>query len=323
MVVEEAYGVMNQAAGETLSRTNRNGREKFPIAGYLYLVGTALFTALSYVFGRAIDRSFHPAAITFYWFFGAFLCSVLVVLAIPSQRAEVKHLRKYTKIFIYSSILTAVGAALWISAIKTIGIPLTSFLMKAQTLFSLMLGMIFLGERLNKWETVGIVITVTGGIIVAYQREFSLLVGTLTAIGAAFFYSSLSFIVKKMGQRLNMLTVANLRALGVSIFLIAYLVLTGTLQTPGPVDLVFMCLGGITGAYIAKACQFQAIKLIDVSRTTAVLPLESIFVVLFSYFIFREIPSVIKLIGGAGIITGVIFLVLFRGEKPEDLGEGE
>jgi hypothetical protein len=42
-----------------------------------------------------------------------------------------------------------------------------------------------------------------------------------------------------------------------------------------------MRLGGITGAYIAKACQFQAIKLIDVSRTTAVLPLESIFVVLF------------------------------------------
>jgi O-acetylserine/cysteine efflux transporter len=195
--------------------------------------------------------------------------------------------------------------------------------MKAQTLFSLMLGMIFLGERLNKWETVGIVITVTGGIIVAYQSEFSLLVGTLTAIGAAFFYSSLSFVVKKLGQRLNMLTVANLRALGVSIFLIGYLILTGTLQTPGPVDLLFMCLGGITGAYIAKACQFQAIKLIDVSRTTAVLPLESIFVVLFSYFIFHEIPSVIKLIGGAGIITGVIFLVLFRGEKPEDLGEGE
>ena len=301
----------------------KNGNEKFPITGYLFLVGTALFTALSYVFGRAIDRSFHPAAITFYWFLGAFLCSVLVALAIPSQRAEVRDLRKYTKIFIYSSVLTAVGAALWISAIKTIGIPLTSFLMKSQTLISLMLGMVFLGERLNKWESAGIVITVTGGIIVAYQREFSLLLGTLTAIGAAFFYSSLSFIVKKMGQRLNMLMVANLRALGVSICLIAYLVLTGTLQTPGPVDLLFMCLGGIMGAYIAKACQFQAIKLIDVSRTTAVLPLESIFVVLFSYFIFHEIPSVIKLIGGAGIIIGVIFLVLFRAEKPVDLGEGE
>src|SRR3546814_944772 len=69
-----------------------------------------------------------------------------------------------------------------------------------------------------------------------------------------------------------------------------------------------LALGGITGAYIAKACQFQAIKMIDVSRTTAVLPLESLFVVLLSYFIFHEIPSVIKLLGGAAIITGVIFL---------------
>ncbi|TDJ00007.1 MAG: hypothetical protein E2O70_06565 [Candidatus Dadabacteria bacterium] len=75
----------------------------------------------------------------------------------------------------------------------------------------------------------------------------------------------------------------------------------------------------MTGAYIAKACQFQAIKLIDVSRTTAVLPMESIFVVLLSYFIFKEIPSTIKLIGGALIITGVIFLVIFRGQKPEVL----
>jgi len=170
---------------------------------------------------------------------------------------------------------------------------------------------------------VGIMVTITGGIIVAYQREFSLLVGTFTAIGAAFCYSSLSFLVKKVGQDLNMHTVANLRAFGVSLLLFIYLLVTGTIVTPRPIDILYMALGGIAGAYIAKACQFQAIKLVDVSRTTAVLPLESIFVVLFSYFIFHEIPSAIKLLGGAGIIIGVIFLVIFRGEKPEDLGEGE
>jgi len=256
----------------------------------------------------------------FFWFFGAFICSMFVVIVIPSQRAEVRKLRNYTKIFIYTSILTSIGAALWIISIRTIGIPLTSFLMKAQTLFALMLGMMFLGERLNKGETVGIVITITGGVIVAYQSDIGLLIGTFTALGAAFFYSALSFIVKKYAQNLNMLTVANLRALGVSIFLLIYLFVTGTFEMPTRlIDIIFMALGGITGAYIAKACQFQAIKLIDVSRTTAVLPMESIFVVLLSYFIFKEIPSTIKLIGGALIITGVIFLVIFRGQKPEVL----
>ena len=130
----------------------------------------------------------------------------------------------------------------------------------------------------------------------------------------------LPFVVKKFGQRLNMLMVANLRALGVCLFLTIYLVATGTLEAPTKlIDVVYMVLGGTSGALIAKAFQFQAIKLIDVSRTTAVLPMESLFVILFSYYIFGELPSLIKLIGGAGIIIGVIFLVIFRGEKPEVL----
>ena len=297
-----------------------DNKNRFPIVGYLFLVGTALFTALSYAFGKAVDTNLDPESTMFFWFFGAFICSIFVVIAIPSQRAEVRKLRNYIKIFVYTSILTSIGAALWIISIRTIGIPLTSFLMKAQTLFALMLGMMFLGERLNKGETVGIAITITGGVIVAYQSDIGLLIGTFTALSAAFFYSALSFIVKKYAQNLNMLTVANLRALGVSIFLLIYLFVTGTFEMPTRlIDIIFMALGGITGAYIAKACQFQAIKLIDVSRTTAVLPMESIFVVLLSYFLFDEIPSVFKLIGGGLIIAGVIFLVIFRGQKPEVL----
>ncbi len=303
--------------------STHSGSERFPLKGYLFLVGTALFTAISYAFGRAVNREIGVEPIVFYWFFGAFICALIVMAIVPSQRIESRNMKKYIKIFIYSSILTSVGAALWIVAIQTIGIPLTSFLMKAQTLFSLILGMIFLGERLNKGESVGIIITVAGGIVVAYQSDISLLIGTFTALGAAFFYSSLSFIVKKIGQNLNMLLVATLRALGVSIVVFVYLIVTGTLAIPRPIDLIYMVFGGITGAFIAKACQFQAIKMIDVSRTTAVLPMESLFVVLLSYFIFHEIPSAIKLLGGAAIITGVIFLIIYRGVRPVDLGEGE
>src|SRR3972149_201883 len=114
-------------------------------------------------------------------------------------------------------------------------------------------------------------------------RGYIFLVGT--AFFSAFFYSLLSFLVKKFAQDLNMLTVVNLRALGVAIVVFVYLIITERFQAPGLRDLVFMAFGGLTGAYIAKACQFQSIKLLDVSHSTAVMPLESLFVVLFSYFI--------------------------------------
>ncbi len=294
---------------------------RFPLKGYFFVVGTAFFTALSYILGKSVNENLNPETVTFFWFFGAFFFSMAVAIIVPSQRAEFRNLGNYVTIFILSSVVTAVGSALWIVSLRTIGPPLTSFLMKSQTLFSLLLGVIFLNERLNRWETLGIVLTSAGAIVVAYQREGYLILGTLTALLAAFFYSLLSFLVKRFAQSLNMLTVANLRSLGVALVLFVYLLLTGRFEIPGLRDLIFMVLGGLTGAYIAKASQFQSIKILDVSRSTAVMPLESLFVVVFSYFIFNDLPSVVKLIGGVGTTIGVLFLVLFRGERTDVLGK--
>lgn len=292
--------------------------QKFPITGYLFLLSTAFFTAISYVCGKAVDKELGPDLVTFYWFFGAFLFSLFVLPFFKAQRDEFKNIARYKMIFLLSSVVTSIGAALWIFSLRSIGLPLTSFLMKAQTLFTLFLGIIFLKEKLNKGEAVGIIITLIGGVIVAYQREGYLILGTITALTAAFFYSVLSFTVKKYASDLNMLTVANLRTLGVTIVVFIYLIVLGKFEIPTGIDFIYMALGGLTGAYIAKASQFQSIKLLGIARSTAVMPLESIFVIIFSFTIFNELPSIIKLAGGFMIVFGVIFLVIFRGSEEKD-----
>lgn len=299
----------------------KKSNSRLPIEGYLFLIGTAFFTSISYLIARYLFGSLNFDIAVFYWFFMAFVFALLVAPSIPSQRRELLKFGSYWKIFIYSGILTSIGASLWMTSIWTIGPALTSFLMKAQTLFSLMLGIIFLGERLNRGESIGIVLTIIGLVIVAYHRDSYLIFGTVAALASAFFYSFLSFIVKKIANDLNMLTVATLRTLGVSVVLFSYLIISGKLSIPSPVHMVYIALGGISGAYIAKACQFQSIKLLDVSRSTAVMPLESLFVIILSFIIFDELPSLLKMLGGAGIIIGVIFLVVFRAEKNEALRE--
>ena len=115
--------------------------------------------------------------------------------------------------------------------------------------------------------------------------------------------------------------VATLRTLGESIVLFIYLILTGTFEPPSLKQAIMMACGGACGAYIAKGSQFHAIKLLDISRTTAVMPMESIFVLIFAHVLFDDLPSVTKLLGGASIIAGVIFLVIFRGQKNDILGK--
>jgi drug/metabolite transporter (DMT)-like permease len=214
-----------------------------------------------------------------------------------------------------SSIVTVFGVAFWVIALRSAGPPVTSFLMKFQVVFSVMLGAIFLKERLKKLEIFGILLTIFGGLVITYDTSFFELRGAFYAVMAAFCYSCLFIIVKKKGSNLNMMMVATLRSLGVSIIGILYLIFSGRFQLPNNVDLVYMIIGGTCGAYIGKALQFQAIKLVDVSRTTAVTPLEAVFVVLLTFLFFDTVPSSLKLIGGFLIIIGVIFLLVFRKEK--------
>ena len=286
--------------------------------GYIFIIGTAFFTAFSYIFGKKVSENLFPEVVAFYWFLGAFIVAVLkriIFTAIGTNfRVPLRDLGKYKKIMIISSIVTVFGAASWVIALRLIGPPATSFLMKFQVLFSVVLGVLFLGERLGRMETAGIVLTIFGGGLITYDSSVLEIKGSIFAISAAFFYSILFILVKRIGKDLNMMMVATLRSMGVVIIGFIYLFFSGKFQIPTLYDFSMMLLGGTFGAYIGKAFQFQAIKLVDVSRTTAITPLEAVFVVYLSYIFFETIPEPIKLFGGLLIILGVFVLLIFRKE---------
>ncbi len=295
----------------------------FPLRGYILIIGTAFFTAFSYAIGKYLNTGtsgLDPVTTAFFWFFGAFAAAFFISALMPSQRKEIKKFRKYGTIFLLTSTFTSVGAVLWVSSLWIIGPALTSFLMKSQTLFSLLLGIVFLGERINKGEGVGMALTIVGGIMVAYHRDNYLLLGVAAVLVSALCYSMVTFWVRKLAARkqLNMLTVATLRTFGVSVILFFYLISSGSIEMPEAYQIFLMAIGGTCGAYIAKGCQFYSLKFLGLSRSTAVMPLESLFVVILSLVFFDSIPSTAKLLGGIFILTGVVFLVVFRDGKGEE-----
>jgi len=295
-------------------RTNSN-----LLLGYLLVIATAFFTAFSYIFGKMVSYTLYPETVALYWFFGAFTVGILKKWLLSAfdikQRFFTSDLKKYIPITIISSIISVIGVALWIVALRVAGPPMTSFLMKFQVVFSVILGVLFLNERLKRPEILGIFLTFVGGLVITYNTSSLEFQGSLFAIAGAFCYSCLFLVVRKMVSNLNMMTVVTLRSLGVAVFAIIYLVLTSKFQVPSAVDILYMLIGGTCGAYIGKACQFQAIKLVDISRTTAVTPLEAVFVVILTFIFFDTIPSTIKLIGGGLILIGILFLLTTRQEN--------
>ena len=179
----------------------------------------------------------------------------------------------------------------------------------------MLLGFLFLNEKLTRPEIIGIILTFLGGFVITYNASNFEFRGSLYAIISAFGYSCLFMIVKKMGRNLNMMMVAVLRSVGVSLLIGIYLLCFNKFQLPSSIALLYMFIGGTCGAYVGKAFQFQAIKLVDISRTTAITPLEAVFVLILTYIFFETVPSTIKLIGGAIILVGVLTLIIFSRRK--------
>lgn len=99
----------------------------------------------------------------------------------------------------------AIGFAqfgLLFSAIK-LGMPagLASLLMQVQAFFTIALAMIFLGEKLNRFQAWGALIAIAGiGVIATERFEITALVPLLMVILAAFFWGVANIASKRAGQ---------------------------------------------------------------------------------------------------------------------------
>ncbi|WP_240233901.1 EamA family transporter [Devosia lacusdianchii] len=99
----------------------------------------------------------------------------------------------------------AIGFAqfgLLFSAIK-LGMPagLASLLMQVQAFFTIALAMVFLGEKLNRFQALGALIAIAGISVIATERfEITALVPLLMVILAAFFWGVANIASKRAGQ---------------------------------------------------------------------------------------------------------------------------
>ena len=72
------------------------------LIGYFFIIGTAFFTAFSYIFGKKVSDDLFPETVAFYWFLGAFIVAVLKRIVFTGLgykfSVPINELGKYKKI---------------------------------------------------------------------------------------------------------------------------------------------------------------------------------------------------------------------------------
>jgi drug/metabolite transporter (DMT)-like permease len=279
--------------------------------GVLFAVLASLMFGLSPVFVRLVVDFVNVETMNVLFTVFASLCFVVGFGAFKKAyfRSILSNWRKVALM----SLFSAAGSLLFTYGIFLYGPVNAAFLIQFTAVFTILFGVAFFKERFTRLEAVGVLVAVAGVFILAYDDLTLEVVSTLVLLAAALFFASANSLSKVYVENVNPVALAGGNSMFVFLFVFAFAVLSGRLETAFPsVTLVYAFLGSVTGVVLSFALFFKALEVFEVSKTATIRTMEPFLTAVFSFAILAFTPTVNQLVGGVLIVVGVVVLSLTK-----------
>lgn len=265
--------------------------------------------SLHFVFARALVPHLPPEMSSFL---------VLAVAAVQvglfqaaRGRVRVGVLWAHWRFFAAIGILVAASTVINYAAVAFIDPGTASLLGKTSVLFSLLLGLYWLRERLHPPEVVGALLALSGAFIIGFQPGDYLRLGSLLVLISTFLYALHTAIVKRYGEEITFGDFFLFRIGSIAFFLFLFAAARGQLVWPSPVAWALVIVAGTVDVVISRSLFYLSLRRMPMSIHTVILTLSPVVTILWALVLFGDRPTATSLIGGALVILGV-FVVTRR-----------
>lgn len=270
----------------------------------------ALFTALllvdsfHYIFARLLLPHMHP---TISAFFVLAVATVEVgVFAGVRGQLHWRPARDHFWFFAAVGFLIAAATVLSYTAIAFIDPGTASMLGKTGIVFSLLLSVFWLRERLNRMQMAGAVLAVAGATVISYHPGAVVQWGALLILASTLLYALHTAVVKRWGGDMPFLDFFVFRLLFTSIFLFIFAAGSGHLVWPDAPTWLILLIAGSVDVVISRALYYKTLRMFPMSIHTIILTLSPVVAIGVSLLLFGTFPGVQELIGGVMVLAGVV-----------------
>ncbi len=283
--------------------------------GTLFAISASLMFGLSPVFIRLTLDGVNVETMNVLFTSFASLC-FFAFFAVFKKVAYVRSIRENWLKIALMSLFSAVGSLLYTYGISVYGPITATFLVQFTAVFTILFGVKFFKEQFTQLEAVGVVMAVVGVFVLAYGDLSLETVGITVLLGAAFLFALTNLLSKLYVKKLNPMALAGGNSIFVFLFIFAYTVLAGRLETAFPPEtLVYATLGAVTGVIVSFILFYKALQVFEVSKAATIRTMEPFLTAIFSFVILALTPTTNQLLGGALIVIGVVTLSLTKGKQ--------
>ncbi|MHB0913916.1 MAG: DMT family transporter [Armatimonadota bacterium] len=204
----------------------------------------------------------------------------------------------------------AVGVIAFYAALKILDPTVAALLSRIELIITVLLGVIFLRERFNVKEMLGLAIVLIGVVVMNWQVPRAELRGfILITIGCVGFAVGWLFAARSM-RNMDPDVMVFYRAVLVWIFIAAFIAATGRISPPtGYAGVLATILGALFGACLGTTLFSHAVQRIGISKSIVLNQIMPLSTAILSLVFLGTIPGLRQSIGGLIVMAGAIAIV--------------
>ncbi|MBE0655808.1 MAG: DMT family transporter [Bacteroidales bacterium] len=268
-----------------------------------------------YIFSKAAMAELDVIQFGFYWFGMALLWSLIYMIPAGKLKSARQLNQRSRILLVIIGISELVAASTLFMAIETVENPaVVSFLANLTPIFVTIFGISILKERFNLIEGIGILLTITGALLISYTGQHKLseifIEGTGLITISSFFLSLSIILAKSRITHLNASILMINRISYLFFFSVLLVISTGKSLEISGLTLFNVAAGSILGPFMTALAQYSSLKYIEASRAMIIQATRGLFVVIGAIIYLNILPLPMQIIGGTITIIGVIIITL-------------
>jgi drug/metabolite transporter (DMT)-like permease len=272
--------------------------------------GLLLVDSLHFVFARSLLPHLPPETSALL-VLGVGTVETAVFLGLRRQ-INLSVFRHHLWFFLTIGFLVAASTVINYTAIAFVDPGTASLLGKTSVLFSLGLGIFWLGDRLQRIQIAGIVLAMAGVFLISFQPGDYLRLGSLLVLLSTFLYALHTAVVKRYGDDIEFANFFLFRVAATTAFLLLFAVGRSQLVWPGATGWLLVILAGTVDVVISRVLYYLSLRRMNMTIHATILTLSPVITILWSLALFGERPGWQGIVGGAAVIAGVLLVTLVR-----------
>jgi drug/metabolite transporter (DMT)-like permease len=230
------------------------------------------------------------------------------LFGLATRRIIISTLFKNLWMYLAIGFLVAASMTINYTMVEYIDPGTASMLTETGVIWGLLLGVIWLREKLMTIQVWGSILAIFGVFTISYQPGNVLQISSILIVVSAFMYALHAAIAKRYSENVDLFNFFFARVCSIAFFGFLFAAMRDSLARPSAKAWPLLLLSGTVDVVISRFLYYVALRRMKLSVLTIILTLSPVVSVLWAFTLFRTLPSLQESIGGFLVLIGAILV---------------